>query len=80
MSSLPEACAHACPIRNHNSVTSVALSLEFSRVSTRVASETLLRRRVWSNGFIPSRNHPLRSPASRKLSLKCRFGESNRRA
>ena len=76
MTWLPEACAHACPICNHNAITSVALSLGFSRLSTRIASATLAALGVWSNGFIPSRA-PVR-PGS--FLSKCRFDESNRRA
>jgi hypothetical protein len=55
MTSSPEACAHACPIRNHNAVTSVALSVEFSRSSTRIPTATLSALEIWSNGFIASR-------------------------
>jgi hypothetical protein len=72
MTWLPEAWAHACPICNHNAVTSEALSLEFSRLSPRIASATLPALGVWSNGFIPS--HLLCSPVCWKLSFKVPIG------
>ena len=83
MTWLPEACAHACPICNHNAVTSVALSLEFSRLSPRIASATLPALGVWSNGFIAARASVLfaslpGSFLSKRIDLANRTGEHRR--
>ena len=73
MTWLAEACAHAGSVCNHDALTSVAISLEFSRLSTRSR-----QRRYPCLEFGQTVHRHVRP--SRKLSFKFRFGELNRRA